>query len=137
MISCPLNSTPTATNSSELQRLTEDVAEVKESIKDLSKLLQDQLTQILESLGGLSKAISSLNYCNNDDDETLTFSKLASPAQTNELSYCIVKKYLSATLSLQLVPMAAEINTELGGGGWLYSKLLEYRGHIIIAYSSC
>ena len=93
---CPLNLTPTctATNSSELQRLREDVTEVKESIKDLSNLLQafgDQLAQIRESLGdverkvtlevkqciqnevaSLSNAISSLNC--NDDDETLTCS---------------------------------------------------------------
>ena len=98
---CPLNPTPSATNSSELQRLREDVAEVKESIKDLRSLLQDQLAEIRESLGdverkvtlevkqciqneaaSLSSAISSLN-CNDD----LTCSKLAALVQINELLY--------------------------------------------------
>ena len=104
---CPLNPTPTAINSSEFQRLTEDVTEVIESIKDLSNLLQafgDQLAQIRESLGdverkvtlevkqciqnevaSLSNAISSLNC--NDYDETLTCSKLASPALTKKIKY--------------------------------------------------
>ena len=92
----------TATNSPELQRLTEEVAEVKESIKELRNILlsfKDELTQevkqtVQNEVASLNNTIASLIY--KDDDEILTCSKLT--------VYSIVLKYMY--LSARLVNIA-------------------------------
>ena len=82
-----------ATNSPELQRLTEEVAEVKESIKELRNILlsfKDELKQEVkqtvqnEVASLINNTIASLIY--KDDDEILTCSKLS--------VYYIVLKYM-------------------------------------------
>ena len=86
-----------ATNSPELQRLTEEVAEVKESIKELRNILlsfKDELTQevkqtVQNEVASLNNTIASLIY--KDDDEILTCSKLT--------VYYIVLKYIHVCVS--------------------------------------
>ena len=74
-----LDSMYTATNSPELQRLTEEVAEVKESMRNILLSFKDELTQEVKQtaqneVASLNNTIASLIY--KDDDEILTCSKL-------------------------------------------------------------
>ena len=100
LIFCTLITTYTATNSPELQRLTEEVAGVKESIKELKNILlnfKDELTQevkqtVQNEVASLNNTIASLIY--KDDDEILTCSKLT-------VYYIVLKNmYLSGRLIL-------------------------------------